>query len=148
MPRGKYKRNLKKRVYLLPRLPSLKYLIFRCYRAMLTALKDPNSVLLSKETAEKYFGDWKTAMGKTIKWDNKDVLKVTGILAPIPKTPIFSLKVVLSLGTGITADMLKSKDWDSTGSNFGCYVLLAPNVTEAHLTGRLRALNEKIPHAR
>ena len=31
------------------------------------SLKDPNNVLLTKEIAEKYFGDWKTAMGKTIK---------------------------------------------------------------------------------
>ncbi|MDB5134569.1 MAG: macrolide transporter ATP-binding/permease protein, partial [Mucilaginibacter sp.] len=31
------------------------------------SLKDPNNVLLTKETAEKYFGDWKTAIGKTIK---------------------------------------------------------------------------------
>jgi putative ABC transport system permease protein len=105
-----------------------------------TSLKDPNTVLLSKETAEKYFGDWKTAMGKTIKWNNKDVLKVTGILASMPKNTDFQLKVVISLGTGFTADILKSKDWDSTGSNFGCYVLSAPNVTEAHLTQRLRAL--------
>ena len=30
------------------------------------SLKDPNNVLLTKEIAEKYFGDWKTAMGKTI----------------------------------------------------------------------------------
>jgi putative ABC transport system permease protein len=107
------------------------------------SLKDPNTVLLSKETAEKYFGNWKTAMGKTIKWNNKDVLKVTGILASMPKNTDFQLKVVISLGTGFTADILKSKDWDSTGSNFGCYVLLASNVTEAHLTQRLRALVKK-----
>src|SRR5690348_13411650 len=31
------------------------------------SLKDPNNVLLTKEIAEKYFGDWKTAVGKTIK---------------------------------------------------------------------------------
>jgi len=30
------------------------------------SLKDPNNVLLTKEIAEKYFGDWKTALGKTI----------------------------------------------------------------------------------
>lgn len=104
------------------------------------SLKDPNTVLLSKETAEKYFGNWKTAMGKTIKWNNKDVLKVTGIMASMPKNTDFQLKVVISLGTGFTADILKSKNWDGTGSNFGCYVLLAPNVTGAHLTQRLRAL--------
>jgi ABC-type antimicrobial peptide transport system permease subunit len=104
------------------------------------SLKDPNTVLLSKETAEKYFGNWKTAMGKTIKWNNKDVLKVTGIMASMPKNTDFQLKVVISLGTGFTADILKSKNWDGTGSNFGCYALLAPNVTGAHLTQRLRAL--------
>lgn len=43
-------------------------------------LKDPNTVLLSKETAQKYFGDWKTAPGKTIKINNTDIVKVTGIL--------------------------------------------------------------------
>ena len=31
------------------------------------SLKEPNNVLLTKEIAEKYFGDWKTAIGKTIK---------------------------------------------------------------------------------
>ena len=30
------------------------------------SLKDPNNVLLTKEIAETYFGDWKTATGKTI----------------------------------------------------------------------------------
>ncbi|TSD67416.1 FtsX-like permease family protein [Inquilinus sp. KBS0705] len=108
-----------------------------------TALKDPNSVILTQETADRYFGDWKTAMGKTIKWNNRDVLKVTGILAPIPKNSDFQMHVVISLGTGFTADLLKSKDWDSTGGYFACYVLLAPNVTQAHLTARLRALVKK-----
>ena len=46
-------------------------------------LKDPNNALLTKETAEKYFGDWKNAIGKTIKLNNTEVLKVTGILATI-----------------------------------------------------------------
>ena len=31
------------------------------------SLKEPNNVFLTKEIAEKYFGDWKTAIGKTIK---------------------------------------------------------------------------------
>jgi putative ABC transport system permease protein len=56
------------------------------------SLKDPNNALLTQETAEKYFGDWKSAIGKTIKWNNKDVVKITGILAPIPKNTDFQLK--------------------------------------------------------
>ena len=31
------------------------------------SLKDPNNVLLTKEIEENYFGDWKSAIGKTIK---------------------------------------------------------------------------------
>lgn len=107
------------------------------------SLKDPNTALITQETAERYFGSWQTAMGKTIKWNDKDVVKITGILAPIPQNSDFQLNVVVSMGTGFTADYAKSKDWNSTSNNFGCYVLLPPNVTEANLTARLRALVKK-----
>ena len=35
------------------------------------SLKDPNTALLTKATAEKYFSDWHLAIGKTIKRNNK-----------------------------------------------------------------------------
>ncbi|MFA6246732.1 MAG: ABC transporter permease [Mucilaginibacter sp.] len=108
-----------------------------------TALKNPNSVLLTKETATKYFGNWQQAMGKTIRWDNKEVLKVTGILAPIPQNSDFQFSVVFSLGTGRTAEMLKSTDYNSTGSYYGCYVLAPAGMNEAQLTGKLQALMKK-----
>src|SRR4051812_1590747 len=96
------------------------------------SLKDPNNVLLSKETAEKYFGDWKAAMGKTIKLKSfsTDVLKVTGILATIPANTDFQLKLVVAYGTGFTGSYFaKSTDWDGTSSDFGCYILLPPNIS-------------------
>jgi putative ABC transport system permease protein len=108
-----------------------------------TALKNPNSVLLTKETATKYFGNWQQAMGKTIRWDNKEVLKVTGILAPIPQNSDFQFSLVFSLGTGRTAEMLKSTDYNSTGSYYGCYVLAPAGMNEAQLTGKLQALMKK-----
>ena len=37
-----------------------------------SSLKNPNSVVLTKTIAEKYFGDWEFAMGKLIKWSNND----------------------------------------------------------------------------
>ncbi|MDB5008714.1 MAG: transporter permease [Mucilaginibacter sp.] len=104
------------------------------------SLKDPNNALITQEIGDKYFGDWKNAMGKTIKWNNHDVIKITGILAPIAKNTDFQLRVVIAMGTGFTADILKSKDWNSTSSNFGCYILLPANVTQAHITARLRAM--------
>ncbi|NNU33526.1 ABC transporter permease [Mucilaginibacter sp. S1162] len=61
------------------------------------SLKDPNNVLLTKEIAETYFGDWTKAMGKTIKLTGyysmgaalfqfpPMALKVSGIRQPYPQ---------------------------------------------------------------
>ena len=110
-------------------------------------LKGPNSAVLTRITADKYFGDWKTAMGKTIKWNNSEVLKVTGILADIPANSDFQVKVVIALGTGYTDYFAKSTNWDGTGTGFGCYVLLSPNATEASVNTQLRELAKKMKSA-
>ena len=120
------------------------------------SLKDPNSVFLTKETAEKYFGDWKTAMGKTIKLQmggymfehGTDVLKVSGILATMPANTDFQLKVVVSFGTGFTGDYLaKSIDWDGNVAGFGCYILLPPNTSADNFNQQLRAYCRKVESA-
>ena len=117
------------------------------------SLKDPNNVMLTKETAEKYFGDWKTAMGKTIKLQmggfmfehGTDVLKVSGVLATIPANSDFQLKVVVSYGTGFTGDFLtKSAEWNTTVGDFGCYVLLPPNVSADNFNLQLKAYSAKV----
>jgi putative ABC transport system permease protein len=117
------------------------------------SLKDPNNVLLTKEIAEKYFGDWKTAIGKTIKLEaggslfshGIDVLKVSGILATIPANTDFQLKLVVAFGTGITEDMAKNTDWeDRTNSDFGCYILLPPNISVDNFNQKLRAYSRKV----
>src|SRR5690242_16738695 len=48
-----------------------------------TALKDVNTVLLTKDVASKYFGDWHSAMNKTISLYGLS-MKVTGILENPP----------------------------------------------------------------
>ena len=103
------------------------------------SLKDPNNVLLTKEIAEKYFGDWNTAMGKTINLQlggyifehGTQVLKVSGILATIPVNTDFQLKLVVAYGTSFSGSLMaKSTDWqDRTNSGFGCYVLMPPNTS-------------------
>ena len=117
------------------------------------SLKDPNNVLLTKEIAEKYFGDWETALGKTINLKAggslfshaTDVLKVSGILATIPANTDFQLKLVVAYGTGITEDMSKNTDWkDRTNSDFGCYVLLPPNISVDNFNQQLRAYSLKM----
>jgi ABC-type antimicrobial peptide transport system permease subunit/AraC-like DNA-binding protein len=117
------------------------------------SLKDPNNVLLTKEIAEKYFGDWKTAIGKTIKLQaggymfehGTDVLKVSGILATIPSNTDFQLKLVVAFGTSFTGSYLaQSTDWAETVSNFGCYVLLPPDISADNFNQQLRAYSRKV----
>jgi len=117
------------------------------------SLKDPNNVLLTKEIAEKYFGDWKTAIGKTIKLQaggyifehGTDILKVSGILATIPANTDFQLKLVVAFGTGFTGSYLaKSTDWDGTVADFGCYILLPPNTSVDNFNQQLRAYARKV----
>jgi len=117
------------------------------------SLKEPNNVLLTKEIAEKYFGDWKTAIGKTIKLEvggyifehGTDILKVSGILANMPANTDFQLKLVVAYGTGATGSIMATNtDWeDRTNSDFGCYVLLPPNVSADNINQQLRAYSRK-----
>jgi putative ABC transport system permease protein len=118
------------------------------------SLKDPNNALITKETAEKYFGDWKTAQGKTIKLEvggyifehGTEILKVSGILATIPSNTDFRLKIVVAYGTGFTGSLMaKSTDWeDRTNSGFGCYVLMPPNTSIDNLNQQLRTYTKQV----
>ena len=112
-----------------------------------SSLKNPNSVVLTKTIAEKYFGDWQFASGKTIKWNNREVLKVTGILADVPENTDLQLKVVIAFGTGGTSDFAKSTNWDGTASSYGCYVLLSRDVSASSFNNQLRAFVKKMKSA-
>ncbi len=112
------------------------------------SLKDPNNVLITKDVAEKYFGDWKTAMGKTIRIAtsyNNDILKVSGVLAPIPANTDFQFKLVVAYGTGFTGSYFaKSTNWDGTTSDFGCFILLPQNTSVDNFNQQLRAYSKKV----
>ena len=118
------------------------------------SLKEPNNVLLTKEIAEKYFGDWKTAIGKTIKLElggyifehGTDILKVSGVLADMPSNTDFQIKLVVAYGTGSTGSiMAKNTDWeDRTNAGFGCYILLPPNTSVDNFNQQLRAYSAKV----
>ena len=123
------------------------------------SLKDPNNVLLTKEIAQTYFGDWKTAMGKTIKIKGyysigaglfqfpATALKVSGILATIPANTDFQLKLVVAWGTDFTGDKeygFQQLDWNGTAPDFGCYVLLPRNISASNFNQQLRAYAQKV----
>jgi putative ABC transport system permease protein len=112
-----------------------------------SSLSEPNTAVVTKEIAEKYFGNWKEAVGKTIKWNNRYNLKITGVLASIPHNTDFQMRIVISYGTGFTGGFDKITDWASTNGSFGCYVLLRPNVSAAAFNTQLRAFAKKMEPA-
>ena len=126
------------------------------------SLKDPDNVLLTKEIAENYFGDWKTAIGKTIKIKGyysmgaglfqfpATPLKVSGILATIPANTDFQLKLVVAYGTDFTGDKeygFEQPQWNQSAPDFGCYVLLPPNSSVDKFNQQLSAYTRKVQPA-
>jgi predicted permease len=93
-----------------------------------TALAEPNTALLTRETALRYFGDWKTAIGKSIKFNNKYIYRVTGILNDIPPNSDFPLKVIVSYKSITNADIT---DWVGTNGRAYCFVLLPQGLRES-----------------
>ncbi|WP_229317475.1 ABC transporter permease [Larkinella sp. C7] len=49
-----------------------------------TALRSPTSLVISKKLAEIYFGDPKTALGKSIRFDNRTDYQVTAVFDNLP----------------------------------------------------------------
>jgi len=126
------------------------------------SLKDPNNVLLTKEIAESYFGDWKTAIGKTIKIRGyynmgaglfqfpATALKVSGILATIPANTDFQLKLVVAWGTDFTGDAaygFAQPQWNQSAPDFGCYILLPANISASSFNQQLSVYAQKVHSA-
>ena len=88
-------------------------------------LDQPNKMVLSKKMAEKYFGDWKNALGKYIRLDNLNTLQVAGVTQDAPGNSDFQFRAVASYLVFKSNPFYPySKDWGSTSSNEQLYVLL------------------------
>lgn len=99
------------------------------------SLAAPNTVALSRETAVRYFGDWKTAIGKTIQFNNADLFKVVGILKDAPENTDFPLKLVFGYRSLMNVDL---NDWQGTYSRGYTFVRLSPRISVAGFNSGLR----------
>lgn len=101
-------------------------------------ITDPNTILLSKQFAAKYFGDWETAIGKEVKVYGHN-LRVTGILENPPVNTDFPLGMVVSYAT-IHPDM---NDWASIDDENYCFVELKDNYSAAQMSALLPAFTQR-----
>ena len=111
-----------------------------------TALSEPNTVVLTRDEADKFFGNWHDAIGKVIKLENKTDLKVTGILENTPSNTDFPMKLLISYAT----IRLKTSnfygnmhDWVSTYGDNYCFVILPDNLSEKQFNADLTTFVKK-----
>jgi len=104
-----------------------------------SVLKDPNSVVLGKKTAEKYFGSWQQAMGKTILLNNAVSCKVNGIVDNPPANSDFRITVIASYITvKDNASVFNFyNDWHNTSSNSQIFALLPASTKMADINKAL-----------
>jgi len=111
-----------------------------------TALTEPNTMVLSRDEADKFFGDWHTAMGKIVRYENKRDLKVTGIIERTPVNTDFPMKLAISWVTLLEkgGDLNgNAKDWVSIFSDKHTYMILPTGTNEKRLNTDLAAFAKK-----
>ena len=113
-----------------------------------TALKEPFSLVISQDMAEKYFGG-ENPVGKTIKYlyefmgSNKEYnLTVTGVLKNVPKNSHFTFDFLASNETLFAIHDERMFGWGD-GISFKTYVLLNSHSDSNDLEGKFTEILQK-----
>jgi putative ABC transport system permease protein len=109
-----------------------------------TALKEPQSVVITQSAAKKYFGDV-DPLGKTIKYEHEFDLKVTGVIQNVPENSHFHYDFLASFTTLYNPDIIGRKtlehNWGS--NNYITYLLLPKNFPIKELEDRIPAFMDE-----
>ncbi|GAB4010004.1 ABC transporter permease [Spirosoma migulaei] len=81
-----------------------------------TSLNNPNTVVLSEQMAQKYFGT-SNPMGKTLRVENKMDFVVSGVVQNLPATTSMPFEVLLSFAS--LKQFGASTNWDDWQSTYG-----------------------------
>ena len=103
------------------------------------ALNEPNSIVISKSLADKYFGKNTSAVGKTLS-TVYDVYKVTGVIEDVPKNSHLRFDILISW-TSIPQNQRGGENWGNF-NNF-TYVLLKPGTSAAAFNKKLAPMYDK-----
>ena len=108
-----------------------------------TAFDDPNAILITERTAEKYFGQ-DNPLGKTLTFREQTDYRVTGVLKNIPANSHFVFDMVLPLSQVTIAryqyENFLHEWWDASAYT---YLLLQADASPAALAEKLPAVIEK-----
>ncbi|MFN7116267.1 MAG: ABC transporter permease [Saprospiraceae bacterium] len=110
-----------------------------------TALKENGAIVLTKSWAEKCFGNWQDAMGKTMLVDNLIPVEVKGVLADLPANCDFTFPFLVSYATlkANPSNFFYDTEWGSCSSNNQVYALLRDASQMAVTNTSLAKVGEK-----
>ncbi len=103
-----------------------------------TALKDPYSMVLTRSSAKKYFGNTGNCVGKSLVQANGDVYKITAVIEDVPKNSHILFNILLSRNS-LPADF--ANNWGGFG--FYTYVLLKPNTSASEFEKKMLPVYDK-----
>jgi len=106
-----------------------------------TALVEPNSVVLTKSIAKKYFGN-KNPMGQIINLDKKYNLKVTGVIKDVPSNTHLSFNFIVSFET-VKAELKNDMTQFYSIGDGSAYVVIPENYSVKQLESKLPAFVAK-----
>ncbi|HWB23845.1 MAG TPA: FtsX-like permease family protein [Chitinophagaceae bacterium] len=105
-----------------------------------TALSAPGTAVMTQQAADKYFGDWHKAIGRSLQYDDNKICKITGILKDVPNNTDFPIQVAISFKS---LDDDTSRDWISVSSNMNTFVVLPPGMQASSFSRSLIAFGQK-----
>ncbi|MDE3213058.1 MAG: ABC transporter permease [Bacteroidota bacterium] len=103
------------------------------------ALVAPNSIVISKTQADKFFGDDVSAVGKTLR-TVYDVYTVTGVIQDVPQNSHIRFDMLISM-TSLPMDRINNDNWGNF--NNYTYVLLRPGASAAGFDKKLEPMYKK-----
>jgi putative ABC transport system permease protein len=105
-------------------------------------LTDPNTVVLSHNLAQKYFGS-QDVIGKTIKVDSKNTFKIVGIVKDHPANTDLKTDIFLSLSSLKLMypewEQQMQTDWGFINSTTATFVLLPEGISASKINADLTA---------
>lgn len=90
-----------------------------------TALDEPNSMLMTEETALKFFDRAEDALGQTVTKRDRE-FKITGILKDVPENSHLQFDALESFATYFSVDTTINTDWN--GNYLVTYLQLVPKA--------------------
>lgn len=105
-----------------------------------SALKDLNSLAISRKMAEIFFGSPEAAIGKTIRYDNRNDLVITAVFENLPKNSTLKFDCLRSWDAYVI-DNEWAKDWGSTDPL--TFFMIRPDANPTLVANKIKHVLDK-----